>query len=99
MTTSAVFFITIDRKFALDPESTPKSARKAPEKLGLTATGRHVGYASHANQLADTGIEILVGLGPYGGGMHTGQEFLSVPAYEERLQLGIALIRRLANAH
>ena len=73
-------------------------ARKAAQTLGQTITGRHVGYASNANQLTDTGVELLVGLGPYGGGMHTDQEFMSIAAYQKRLQLGIELIRSLTRS-
>ncbi len=75
-----------------------EETRKAAQRLGQTITGRHVGYASNANQLADTGVELLVGLGPYGGGMHTDQEFMSIAAYEKRLQLGIELIRSLTRS-
>lgn len=88
----------IDLHSRASPRLMFEKARKAAQTLGQTITGRHVGYASNANQLADTGVELLVGLGPYGGGMHTDQEFMSIAAYEKRLQLGIELIRSLTRS-
>jgi glutamate carboxypeptidase len=57
--------------------------------------GRHVGYTSDANFLAETGMDVLVGLGPYGGGMHTDEEFLLAPTYDERLALTEALVNEI----
>lgn len=38
----------------------------AGKSVHQAAKGGHVGYASDANQRADTGTGLLVGLGPYG---------------------------------
>ena len=67
----------------------------AGETVGQKITGSHVGFASDANQLASTGMDLLVGLGPYGKGMHTNTEFLTIATYDERLKLTEALIREI----
>jgi len=67
----------------------------AGESIGQKVNGTHVGYTSDANHLADTGMDLLVGLGPYGGGMHTDSEFLKISTYEERLKLTEALIKEI----
>ena len=64
----------------------------AGESIGQTVTGSHVGFTSDANHLADTGMDLLVGLGPYGEGMHTESEFLTVSTFDERLELTEALV-------
>jgi len=63
--------------------------------INQKVSGTHVGYASDANHLADTGMDLLVGLGPYGGGMHTNSEYLLISTYEERLKLNEALIKEI----
>jgi glutamate carboxypeptidase len=70
-------------------------ARQVAGKMGRPIRGAHVGYVCDANELAEAGMSILAGLGPVGGGMHTDQEFMSIPSYEERLQLSVQLIRAL----
>jgi glutamate carboxypeptidase len=67
----------------------------AAGKTGQQVSGRHVGYASDANHLAATGMDLLVGLGPYGGGMHTEDEQLIVSTYGERLALTRALVEEI----
>lgn len=67
----------------------------AGKRIGQPVTGRHVGYASDANQLAETGMDLLVGLGPYGEGMHTDSEFLTISTFDERLKLTEALVREI----
>jgi len=67
----------------------------AGRKIGQTVSGRHVGYASDANQLAATGMDLLVGLGPYGKGMHTHTEYLTTATYDERLGLTRALVEEI----
>jgi glutamate carboxypeptidase len=67
----------------------------AGESIGQKVKGSHVGYTSDANHLADTGMDLLVGLGPYGGGMHTDSEFLIISTYEERLKLTEAVIKEI----
>lgn len=67
----------------------------AGEKVGQKVTGRHVGYGSDANNLADTGLDLLVGLGPYGQGMHTDGEYLTISTFDARLALTAALVREI----
>ncbi len=69
----------------------------AGKKVSQIVTARAVGYASDANNLDETGIFLMVGLGPYGGGMHTEQEYMTIKSYTERLALGKELIRNLLN--
>jgi glutamate carboxypeptidase len=81
------------------------SAHKTTELLGYlkiatTALGqpfnaRPVGYGSDGNNLAETGMQLLVGLGPYGGGMHSEQEFMLISAYSQRLSLITQLIHQI----
>jgi glutamate carboxypeptidase len=40
-------------------------------------------------------MKLLVGLGPYGGGLHTDQEYMLTEALEERIILGLELIREI----
>ena len=69
--------------------------QQAGKAVGQQVSGRHVGYTSDANHLADTGMDLLVGLGPYGAGMHTDEEFLTVSTFGERLALTEALVRQM----
>jgi glutamate carboxypeptidase len=61
--------------------------------VGQKVTARGVGYGSDGNHLADIGIRLLVGVGPYGGGMHSDKEFMLLNSYRERLELLIGLIQ------
>jgi len=67
----------------------------AAKKTGQRVTGSHVGYVSDANHLAETGMDLLVGLGPYGRGMHTSTEYLTPSTYQERLGLTKALVEEI----
>ncbi len=67
----------------------------AGENINQMVTGSHVGFTSDANHLADTGMDLLVGLGPYGEGMHTDGEFLTISTFDERLKLTEALIKEI----
>ena len=67
----------------------------AGKSINQKVTGSHVGYASDANRLAGTGMDLLVGLGPYGEGMHTNHEYLTISTYQERLNLTEALIKEI----
>jgi len=71
--------------------------QNSARRLGQTVAARAVGYGSDGNNLADTGLQLLVGVGPYGGGMHTDREFMSLQAYQERLALLTRLIPELGN--
>jgi glutamate carboxypeptidase len=70
-------------------------AQEAARSVGQTVAARTVGYGSDGNNIAQTGIQLLVGLGPYGGGMHTAKEHLLISAYVERLNLVKALLNNL----
>jgi len=63
--------------------------------LGIGIKGRHVGYATDGNYLANTQLKLLVGLGPYGGGMHTSEEFMLYASYGERFKLVQELLKKL----
>ena len=67
----------------------------AGESIGQKVTGSHVGFTSDANHLADTSMDLLVGLGPYGEGMHTESEFLTISTFNERLKLTEALVKEI----
>ena len=81
------------------PESSTRTlfalAQEVSEKLGKKVRGEHVGYATDGNQLVEIGTQLLVGLGPYGGGMHTDQEFMNREALDERITLSTHLIRKI----
>ncbi|MCS1350243.1 M20/M25/M40 family metallo-hydrolase [Mechercharimyces sp. CAU 1602] len=82
---------------AMPPASTDELfaiAQAAGEELGQTVTGQAVGYGSDANHLAETEVNLLVGLGPYGGAMHTDEEYMLISSYVSRLQLNEAIIRK-----
>ncbi|AMP02954.1 M20/M25/M40 family metallo-hydrolase [Collimonas pratensis] len=66
--------------------------------LGQTVGARAVGYGSDGNNLAETGMQLLVGVGPYGGGMHSDQEFMLLRSYQERLSLITLLITQLSHS-
>ncbi|SFS30689.1 M20/M25/M40 family metallo-hydrolase [Marininema halotolerans] len=74
-----------------------KLAQEAGGELGQSVTGTPVGYGSDANHLAPSGLKLLVGLGPYGGGMHTDHEYMEAANYEKRLKLNLALLKKALN--
>ncbi len=83
---------------SLPPEPMKKlfeMAQRCAKGLGETLEGRHVGYGSDANHLAQTGMQVLVGLGPWGGGMHSHNEFMEASSYPRRLALTKALIKEI----
>jgi glutamate carboxypeptidase len=58
------------------------------KKESMEIDGNAVGYGCDANFIADLNdINIIVGVGPYGGGMHTNDEFMSIAAYLNRLTI------------
>jgi glutamate carboxypeptidase len=71
-------------------------AKEAALALGQAPLeGAPVGYASDGNNLATLGIDLLVGVGPYGGKMHTSEEFLTTASISERINLNAELVRRI----
>ncbi|AOY01922.1 M20/M25/M40 family metallo-hydrolase [Jeongeupia sp. USM3] len=66
-------------------------------QLGQPFHARAVGYGSDGNNLSDTGMQLLVGVGPYGGGMHTDSEHLLLSAYRDRLTLLTRLLSQLTH--
>lgn len=70
-------------------------ARQVAQSLGQPFNARAVGYGSDGNNLANQNMTILVGLGPYGGGMHSDKEFMQLSSYGDRLALVTALIKRI----
>lgn len=84
----------------LPTENTAELLRRiqiSARSLGQTVPARAVGYGSDGNNLAETGMQLLVGVGPYGGGMHSDQEFMLLSSYRERLALLTLLITQLSN--
>lgn len=81
------------------PESSTRGlvqrAEAVARSLGQGFRARGVGYGSDGNHLAETGMQLLVGVGPYGGGMHSDTEFMRLSAYSERLALMTALVGNL----
>jgi glutamate carboxypeptidase len=71
-------------------------AKEAASALGqVPLEGAPVGYASDGNHLATLGIDLLVGVGPHGGKMHTAEEFLTTASINERIDLNAELVRRI----
>jgi len=72
-----------------------KVIQSLSSQLGHMIQGQYVGYGSDGGPLAQAGLSVLVGLGPYGGGMHTDQEFMDFASYQERFKLNTLLIKEL----
>ncbi|BCL74706.1 peptidase M20 [Jeongeupia sp. HS-3] len=66
--------------------------------IGLPFRAQAVGYGSDGNNLAETGMQLLVGVGPYGGGMHADTEHMLVSSYRDRLTLMTRLITQLTDS-
>ena len=81
----------------------PKEKSEAISKMldqickqnNLNISGREVGFASDGNHVASLPVSIIDGLGPYGGGMHTKEEFMLKKSFKERKDLSIELINQL----
>lgn len=89
---------TVAQLPSLPPERTRElrdMASRAAASVHQRIEARHVGYGSDGNHLAETGARLLVGLGPYGGGMHTEGEHLSLRGYAERRSFDRALIQTI----
>jgi glutamate carboxypeptidase len=84
------FTSTIKYEVSTDPMG-PELTKELNEKafgiarsLGLTLTAKPVGYLSDGNQIAALKKKLIVGVGPYGGGMHTDNEVLIPSSFAER---------------
>ena len=72
----------------------------------LQACGHDLGLApfdwqavaggSDGNLLHGTGLPVLDGLGPVGGGLHSDQEYIEIPTLIQRAQLAALFLHRLA---
>ncbi|MFL5783743.1 MAG: M20/M25/M40 family metallo-hydrolase [Bacteriovoracaceae bacterium] len=83
---------------SLPQKDTDKIFLKAQEigkKLGINLQRNHIGGASDAIQLAPTGMNLLVGLGPYGTGAHSEEEKMDPKSFELRTLLNVELIKMI----
>ncbi len=46
-----------------------------------------------ANHLSSKNIDLLVGLGPYGQGMHTDEESMDLKSYGRQKELSLGIIK------
>ncbi|MGW2034723.1 M20/M25/M40 family metallo-hydrolase [Streptomyces sp. NPDC001811] len=67
--------------------------------LGLSVGAAATGGVGDANIIAGTGIPVLDGLGPVGGGDHSPAEWLDVSSVPGRIALLAALIAESGDAH
>ena len=81
-----------------DTQVLVQQAEEVAQALGQAFQARGVGYGSDANHLAGTSMQLLVGLGPYGGGMHSDKEYMLLSSYSDRLALVTGLLRKLLRA-
>ena len=65
------------------------------KEQNLSYIGEEVGYGSDGNHVASLPINIIDGLGPYGNGMHTLEEFMLISSYSERLKISELLLSKL----
>ncbi|WP_432721435.1 M20/M25/M40 family metallo-hydrolase [Jeongeupia wiesaeckerbachi] len=73
-------------------------AEAVARALGQPFRAQAVGYGSDGNNLSDTGMQLLVGVGPYGGGMHSDKEHMLKSAYQARLTLLTQLLHNLTQS-
>lgn len=52
-------------------------------------------YISDGNHLYAQTLSIIDGLGPYGGGMYTNEEFILLESYKQSLELKKILLNRI----
>ena len=83
---------------SLESRSTDKlfsMAKAISKKDGVELKGVHVGYGTDAGHLAEHGMQVLVGVGPYGDGIHTDHEYMMLNSYDERLKMNQGMIEEL----
>ena len=72
------------QKTALMNQAFEKSAKRVGEHLSTI----HVGYVADSNHLQQVnGLNLLVGIGPYGSGAHSAQERMQISSFELRKKL------------
>ncbi len=69
-----------------------KKAIDIARTLDLNLEARPVGYLSDGNHIAEGQLKLLVGVGPYGGGMHTQGETMDRRSFAERARWLQALL-------
>jgi glutamate carboxypeptidase len=72
-------------------EATAVLLERAGARLGRSLAGSERGGASDASHLAAVVPVTVDGLGPRGGGAHTGEEYILAPTLRERAELSLAL--------
>ncbi|GAB4265277.1 MAG: hydrolase [Deferrisomatales bacterium] len=82
----------------LDPpsEALYRALAACGRELGREIRWRPSGGVSDANLLAAAGLPVADGLGPWGGGIHTGEEHVLVESLTERAQLAALFLLQLA---
>jgi glutamate carboxypeptidase len=83
---------------SLESKSTEKLfelAKSVSKKDGVNLNGVHVGYGTDGGHLAEQGMQVLVGVGPYGEGIHTDHEYMLTSSYTERLKMNQGIIEAL----
>lgn len=74
-----------------------RTAEKVGQELGLTVTHAATGGCADANLLAASGVPVLDGLGPVGGGDHGPDEWLDLTSVVPRVALLAGLLTRLGD--
>jgi glutamate carboxypeptidase len=73
-----------------------RAAEQVGGELGLTVTHAATGGCADANLLAESGVAVLDGLGPVGGGDHGLDEWLDLDSVVPRVALLAGLIDRIS---
>jgi glutamate carboxypeptidase len=69
--------------------------QQAGQSIGIEINSEHRGGCSDANILGQAGIAIIDGIGVYGGGVHTEQEYMVAESLSERIRLVCAVLNLL----
>jgi glutamate carboxypeptidase len=78
-------------------QATAQLLERAATRLGRRIVGMERGGASDASHVAAVVPVTVDGLGPRGGGAHTGEEFVLAPTLRERAELALALVDELVD--
>ena len=64
------------------------------KRLNQPLSTVHVGYVADSNHLQDVeGLNLLIGIGPYGSGMHADRETMAIESFEARTKLLLDWLR------